>query len=444
MSKLLTAFVALLTVIVASSSAQTPRYAFKPGDWYVYEVRTEQHKLGSDAPQRRFIEQVQIWCLDERPGEWQLLIDRIHVEKGEVSPSEALILWIDALGHRQVLPECDHRLPDFDSTLNLLPLLPPVLSSPDHWRSDPDHFQRICTGSTSTAEDGQLLLKMTRIEPDAIRAVSAAEARGLVQFDTNLNVVSQLNWTRKDPTLGVEQAVRARLVKRARRDAAWLRARQGETERYLQILRSDNAMRVIATQPFSVAQAQVRIPRLWEEFARSIRSATDSPFGRFCRAEQIRLAESSTQLRFQSLPLATWLGAKARSWTLSRPDGSEIRSEDARPGVTLEWYYSGSEPLSLYAAPLVQQLAASLPPEVTVIAYNVDQDPVRAAATAERLPGPWTHVMASPLLELEALNVLPAFRMIDADGVVRAAAIGWQSDLARLPAVVLPNWKGAQ
>lgn len=421
-----------------------PRYAFEPGDWYVYEVRTEQRRLNGDVPQRRYVEQVQIWCLEQRAGWRLLLIDRIHVEQETVSPSETLLLWLDSQGRRQIWAECDHRLPAFDSTLNLLPLLPPVLSDSANWRSDRDHFGRVWQGATTATADNHLELQLRRLEPEALQVVSVVEAGGRVRFDSSLNVVRKLDWQLRDPAIGLEQTQRARLVKRARYDTAWLRSRRQEAERYRQILRSDNAMRVIALRPFTLAEAQTRIPRLWAEFTRELRQVADSPFTRICRAEQRRLADGATRLRFESLPLSTWLGTPARAWTLTRPDGTEIRSEAARTGVTFEWFYSAADPISLYAAPLVQQLAEALPPEVAVIAYNVDQDPTRAAATAERLAGPWTHVMASPLLELESLNILPAFRVLDAEGVIQAAAIGWQSDLARLPAQVLTNWKGAR
>lgn len=435
----------LLTVLgmlcfATHSFGASPRYDFQPGEWYLYEVRTEQRRLGSEVSDRRYIEQVQIWCLRREAGRVLLLLDRIHVEGGVIAPSEGLLVWLDPQGVRWVVPECDHRLPAFDTTLNLLPLLPPVLSSPSDWRSSLDHFGRLWKGKTEAVEGG-FKLTMQRLEPESLQNVSQATAGGEVQFDTRLNVVQQLDWQWIEPNLGRDQIQRARLVKRGMREAAWLRARNLEMNRYLQILRSDNAMRVLATKPFNVAEAEYRVPRLWEEMARELNRSQDSPFARLCNSERLRLDSGREKIQFQSLPLANWVGLKAREWTLSSPDGTEIQSEQARRGATFEWFYSASEPISLYAAPLVEALAKSLPADVAVIAYNVDQDPLRAPATIERLQGSWTHVLAPPLMEIESLNALPAFRMIDKDGIVRAAAIGWQSDLTRLPEAVLNDWK---
>jgi hypothetical protein len=443
MKQLLTAWSVLVALAYAAAGAP-PRYAFELGDWFVYEMRTEQSRLGQDQATRRYVDQVQIWCLDHRLGAKLLLVDRIRVEGGEVGPCEGILLWVDPRGGRELWPECEHLLPDFDQTLNLLPLFPQVLSNPSDWRSAADNFGRIWAGQTEAAEGDDVLLNLRLLEPEHLQTLIPGESSGRIRFDTSLNVVRELHWTTEDPTTATKAIQQARLVRRSRFDATWLQDRLTERNRYRQVLRSDHAMRIASTQPFDVPAALNRIPRLWDEYARLLQQAEKSPFRLLCNGARQRLGTNPSKLRYQVLPLATWVGRPARDWTLPQPDGTELRSEAVRSGPSFEWYYSGANRTSLYAADAVRRLAEAFPPEITVVAYNVDQDPVRAAATARQLPGPWTHVLAPPLLEMETLHVLPAFRVLDEDGVVRAAALGWHENLESLTEPVLGDWLRAR
>jgi hypothetical protein len=445
MRQLLTALLVMLgcaTVV----PADVPRYRFEPGDWLVYTWQSTWRGPGPEAAVTRQTAQIQVWCLQRAGSEYLVLLDRIRVLPSGPEPIDGLLLWVDNRGNRRLVPETAHRAADFDHELDLLPILPAALANPRDWTAGPDHFGRLWHGASAPgSQPTHETMQVSMQPPPALAPLLRIERTGTLTFDRQSGrvVAGEITTT---SAAGRVREDGFRLHQALQRNDVWRSHRDSELQAYLLKRRLENAMTVTATAPLMLPAVAERVPRIWDEYVRGFPAQTDSPFARLAAGRIRWLSGHAAQLREQAAPLTLWVGEPANTWTLAQADGAELRSEDLRTGVTVEWFYSAATPVSLYLAPQIVKLARSLPADVHVAAYNVDADPRRAGRTIAALRSAWpsnrvTHVFAAPLRESENLTTLPAVRVIDGAGVTRTATIGWTTDLYQLLEPVIGDWR---
>lgn len=429
----------LLFAFPLSTRAQDlpPRYRLEPGDYLLYERRALVASLQTGAVEQQITDQIQLWCLEPGAGGGVLLLDLIHIADGNIEPTRAAVLTIDPRGVRRIDPIMQERIAEMDAAFDILPVFAEAGSRrSDEWESPPDAFGRSwrCTAKGPDAErHGHLRFDFSVHDATRVSEFLGEERFGRFWFDDQAAVLTRIESELRHAAAGVTVQAKTKLIRRERRQPAWIKARADEARRFLRILSHEDALLTrLLRRPNEVEDAVSGLARAWESFSLDMDERARSPFRLVAAGFQQRVAASRAALRQAAERIDRILNLKSPDWTLQTPGGDTLRSLDFRDRVAIECFWSADSLWGLRTLELMRKLQTQLKPDeapARIICLNMDRD-VELARRAIALCGAGlTHVFAEPLSSGEGPMDFPTLRIIDRAGIVRAFIIGWRADL---------------
>lgn len=412
------------------------RYGFQVGDQFVYERQTVTTPLDADRPRTLTVEQILVTCVARQDEQARLVVEVTRRSAAEPTPVVGLMLTIDPQGRRQIPPEQLARAAQLDAALDVLPRLGAGLAQGETWQTAPDFLGRSweCTRrGPDPAHDGAIAVEFTAHDRSRAWAALQVSKRGRYWFDPRAGRLIALESDTQDACRNQQHGVVVALRRAGRTDADVSRGWAADIERYRKAVQTEQALlRDLTRRPREVETTLRDLRRIWDEAVRDLAGDPQSPALRLARGRQRSLPKEEAALRARAAAAQAWLGEPAIGWALEDPNGVTVTSDAARRGWTMECFWSVGEPRSLEALAALRRLHAGAQAEsLSVVAINMDADPevARTAcrAVAAGLP---QLVCGAPLRAVEQLPELPAFRLIDPEGIVRRVDFGWVPSLA--------------
>lgn len=424
------AAVLTLAMVAAARAEHRLKYRWEPGDYLVYERRVWVVPLASEDVRRQSVEQVLLWCFENKGGEALVLVDMLRANEGQPESVGSAILHLHESGRRRMAPEVAARLDAVEPALDVLPVLPLPVQGETSWVSPPDAYQQRwrCWGrGPDAAQQGQWRVDFEVEDLSGVAEFLHRTRAGRFWFDTAAGRVMRFEAEERDEGRRERTRVAAVLRQAGRQSAEWAARRADETERYLRTLRhEDRLLAELFARPDDLARIQAQLDRLWSTLKSDVDQRAGSPFARIADGRRQQLRGAADRLAARAALGRRWLNHPARAWSLQDPAGQTLTSEAARPGVVIECFWSSDTIWGLRALESLRHVAGdpgrSPPP---VLCYNLDFDVQQARRAIGRCGRGLRHVLAGPLQDVEGLTELPVVRVVDARGVVRGMWVGW-------------------
>lgn len=441
----------------SAGAAELLRYRFETGDWLTYDRRvTEAGAGGRGAGAGSAVERIDLWCLESRLGEYQLLLSHTADDPGG-AVSRGVLLRVDARGLPTGANEMARSASDLEFLFDVLPILQSPLDDRSAWRTAavPGRFALDCRIIEPASEraggqpppPGQPSAAAGRVRIEFRSAASGPAAAGrttrsgTIEFDTARGQIEGAVCTLSGSD-GALRESQVTLRRRMRHDAGWCALRIEEAESFLRAARRQEALLdEVVSGTTRVEDAIAENTRLWAALRRDLAARGQSPFDAFAttRARRMRDAAAALQ-RLRSFAEAQ-RGRPASGWSLQDADGKTHDSTTARRGWTLECFWSMHQPASAQMPESLVRTRSELlaaasartglrPPTLTLIGLNIDPELELATRAMRAAPAGMLHVHADSLAALAPPPELPCTRLIDADGIVRAVYFGWRPSLA--------------
>ncbi|QOJ13538.1 MAG: hypothetical protein HRU75_02290 [Planctomycetia bacterium] len=442
----------LLTIASTGHAADLLRYRFETGDWLTYDRRVtavhDAERTAGRATPAAPTERIDLWCLDSRFGEFQILLSHTTEDAGG-AVSRGVLLRVDARGLPTGANEMARSAADLDFLFDVLPILQSPLDDRSAWRTTavPGRLALDCriAERTDAPGGGGATSDRIRIEFQSANSGPAAPGRsarrGVFEFDAARGQIERAagTFTSADGATGETQVT---LRRRMRHDAGWCALRIEEAESFLRATRRQEALLdEIVGGTLRVEDAVAENSRLWAALRRDLAARGQSPFDAIAATRARRMRDAAGTLQRLRGYADAQRGRPASGWSLQDAEGRTHDSATARRGWTLECFWSMHQPVSAQMpealirtrAELVAAAAATpgqRPPAITLIGLNIDPELEPAARAMRAAPSGMLHVHADSLAALAPPPELPCTRLIDPDGVVRGMYFGWRPSLA--------------
>ena len=400
-------------------------------------------------PPRHTTEQIEILSLDVHEGRHLLLLSVAQHAGGQIVPTHAAVIEIDAYGRRHVPEVARTQLGPLEPVLELLPVLPTGAQDFTAWRTPLDLYQRrwSCVNRGADARYGHhFRVDYSVEEATGIDAALGRERTGNYWFDPVGGRVVRLETTIADRALGTHVKSVSTLRAFTTHSPGWCRRRAEEAQAFLRALaQEERLLQQLVTEPTTRDAVQEQLQRVWLGFRSDVEDGVGSPFRVAADARRRHWRTATATLTARAELGQRWMGQPVIPWTLQDASGQTLISEARRRGVVIECFWSGESAWGLRALDSFQRLGRGLPPELfTQIHYNTDFDLPRAVEVIRLATRAQPHIVGAPLLDADPLPEVPLVRVLDRGGVIRGAWIGWDPDYAaaRALAIKLSGWGG--
>jgi len=449
-----------------------PRYRFQPGEVLEYERRAELVPLSGVGPARSQHQRIRVWCLEQRGGEWLLLLQLTCVREDRLELSRGAPVYIDERGRGRVPPEMLPRLEELDPAFEVLPEMRPALGGSEEWKTRPDPFNRVwhCRPASGAVSPPGLVLPLDPVRlsgsagavdtqpvpDDSLSSSGSAASRPVVEhyvfeemdnsgamevlglsrrgqfwFDRQAGLVPRVMVEVVNPPAGV--AIRAETVlrERGRREELWCRRRIDEIQRWIRAIRSEERLLgLLLTEPDGARHSLRRAGRVWTELASELSVDGDSPLGRIAAGDQAWLAQRAPVLLERAQMARRWGGGIAAHWSLQDPGGQSISSETLRSRPCLECFWTSDSLACLRTMEILRGLRRRVPEEgLNLVCLNMDADLAAARRAISLAGGGLTHVLSGPPVGGQVPRELPILRLLDRDSRILRIWVGWQPSL---------------
>lgn len=463
----------LAAELLTAQVPAVPRYRFHPGEVLEYERRAEIVPLAGSGPARSRRDRIRVWCLEQRGGEWLLLLELSTVREDRAELSRGAVVYIDERGRCRVPPEMVARLDDLDPAFEVLPEMRPALGVSKEWKTRPDSFHRVwrCRLASGAVPVPDLTFPLERgrpvVPPDAAGSQSALDGghassgpaasapvlehyvfeemddsgamevlgvsrRGQFWFDRRAACVPRVVVETVDPPSGLTVRAETTLRDRRMQVEVWCRRRIDETQRWIRAIRSEGRLLdLLLTEPEGAHNSLRWAGRVWTELATELNVDEDSPLGRIVAGEQAWLAQRAPMLLERAEMARRWGGGIAAHWSLQDPEGRSITSESLRSQPCLECFWTSDSLVCLRTMEILRGLRRRVPAEgLNIVCLNMDADLVAARRAISLAGRGLTHVLSGPPVGGQVPRELPVLRLLDRNSRILRIWIGWQPSLA--------------
>lgn len=433
---------ALLAALAAAHAAADAvlRYDLRAGDWLIFERRAMVTSLKDGRELSRYVDQIQLWCLESRDDDRRLLLDRIRLVAGEPQPMVGLIFNADTRGGLRVPTELLDGAAELADALDVLPSLRPPAREEPTWSTPPDVSGRAwrCRELGPDAEHhGRIRVELALDDPRRTHELLEQKRTGTYWFDPNERLVSRVEWVDVDPIAGVQTQSVTVLRERSHRGEDWATRRTTESRRYIRTVEEQqSAFDEIVLGRVELEAGLARVDRLWASFLSDLDTASRSPLVPLVQAERARAAAAADRLRARAGYARRWLNRPPPAATPPGESGGGW-SDALRGRKVVECFWSIAQPDAARMLATLRELQRDHDlRNLVVLCMNVDRDQTLVKPFIEREGPGLVHVAAEPLIRVDPIPELPCIRIRDEAGAVKGVFFGWRHGLKRELALV--------
>ncbi|MGE0480647.1 MAG: hypothetical protein AB7Q17_09260 [Phycisphaerae bacterium] len=411
------------------------RYDLRAGDWLIFERRAMVTSLRDGRELSRYVDQIQLWCLEARDDDRLLLIDRIRLVAGEPQPMVGLIFHADTRGGLRVPTELLNGAAELVDALDVLPTLRPPAREEPNWSTPPDVAGRAwsCRELGPDAEHNRRIrVEFALDDPRRTHELLNQTRTGTYWFDPNERLVSRIEWVDRDNVSGVQTQSATVLRERSHRGEDWATRRTAESRRYIRTAdEQQSAFDEIVLGRVALDAGLARVDRLWASFLSDLDTASRSPLVPLVQAERARATAAADPLRARADYARRWLNRPPPATTQPGEPGGGW-SDALRGRKVVECFWSIAQPDAARMLATLRELQRDHDlRNLVVLCMNVDRDQTLVKPFIEREGPGLVHVAAEPLIRVDPIPELPCIRVRDEAGAVRGVFFGWRHGLKR-------------
>lgn len=423
-------------VAVAQTPVQPMRYDLRVGQRWVYDRKLEETALRADAGSsvRRGREQLQLWILDEKDGEFRVLVDLIRLDGKTISESLGGMMFLRATGERRWPAEMEARIESLSDALLILPVVSHPFERGANWTSSADEFGRQLRFEIEPPDAATRRQRVVfeRVDTTGASEVLGETALGQFWFDLDQRRIMRMECEHVDATRGVRQRSVVEFFRVIEHPVDWCRRRVRELDQSMRAVRSEQRARASVSMGSADERTWRDLARVWDESLATLERDADSPLPRIGAAWRKLAIESTPALLQDNLVAKAWHAQPATHWSLQNAAGQTVRSEPLRDRPMLEVYWSVKSPPSMRALETARRAQRELGDLARVVCINVDNDLDAARAAARKCGMEENVVLGGGALLPPASRTLPVARLIGEQGRVVAIWFDWQPRLAEL------------
>jgi len=426
--------VLLATPVWAGAQAsRNLTYRLEVGDRLIFERHAVTLSLDGAHTLARTDDEIQLWALARDGDELLVLLQLDRRTNDQAEPLRAAVFYVNAGGRRRLPPETLTRLAGLEAAFECLPVLPLGAQSDAAWTTTPDAYERtgLCTNrGPDAARGGHQRIEFVVEDSTGAAAILGRTQSGVIWFDPAAGNVSRFEHKETNVAAQTRTEAVGAFRERLNHSAEWCARRADEGTRWLRALgHEDRLLQELLAADAEPTKIFGQFERVWAGFKSDCDTRAATPFLPLADAHRQELKRRQPALEARAVLARRWMNREAIKWTLQNAAGETVVCEQARPGVTLECFWSGEAPASIPVLHEMRLLEPQLPSaRVRLIAYNMDRQLERAGALVKACGGGLTQVLGGPLLEADDLPELPIVRVLDRRGIVRGLWIGYQPD----------------